>query len=147
MVDAQSFTVNQLIKLAQMNIDDFDTYVTKKGYKFSETSVHDTYQIHSYRLPKIERDKPISIDKYILNPKRKNVVNFTTYSTTEYLNFKNALKELGYKFINKEDNKELGGTYLLYKKGNIQVTLSSSLIQTSFGQKATAYEIGIEQFL
>lgn len=145
-VSAQAFTIAELIKINKYDIDQFDTYVTQKGFKFKSTKVYDNYQLHNYAPDSIKMNGSISIDKYIFNIQKKYATNFATYSSSVYLSLKSELKKLGFIFTKKEDNTDLGGSYLLYKKGRIEITLSSSQIYDSNYDKRTAYEIGIEEF-
>lgn len=145
-VNAQSFTITELIRINKYNIDQFDTYVTQKGFKFKSSKVYDNYQSHTYAPDTVKPNGSLGIDKYIFDIQKKYAINFATYSSSVYLSLKSELKKLGFVFIKKEDNTALNGSYLLYRKGQIEITLSSSQIYDSNYEKRTAYEIGIEEF-
>ena len=49
---AQVWSLAELIKVANMNIDDADTYITNKGYAFSSVRAHDSCEERSYSYNK-----------------------------------------------------------------------------------------------
>ena len=71
------------------------------------------------------------------------MVSFQTGNTATYLKIKSDLKILGFKFINTETND--GTTFFNYEKGNIEISLASSVQENSYGNKLTNYEISIQK--
>jgi len=137
---SQSFSLNELIKISKYNEDDFDTYVTKKGYIFEEASEKTIASITSYTFL-VKGLKTYYVSKF-LEKESAFWVSFQTPDTKNYLSIKEELKTYGYKLFDKGTMD--GSNYFKYKKGNSIVSLWS--ISTTYGytnRTRVAYEINV----
>lgn len=139
----QNFTLSELIKINNYQLDDFDTYVTQKGYQYYENDNTDFADATSYVFY-INGVRKSYISKFYFKTQTKEMVSFQTGNNATYLKIKSDLKTLGFKFINTETNK--GTTFFNYKKGEIEVALASSVQENSYGDKLTNYEISVSKF-
>lgn len=140
----QKLSLNDLIKLSKSNADNFDTYVTAKGYKFWKSEPGDGY------------GEPTTIRKYAF--KQNGIHHKAAYFIcrisfasgvcqadyqmgyeNEYVSIKNQLKVNGFKFLNSKDGAD-GTLYLTYKKGNVLVGLISAQSKNSLDESVTAYK-------
>jgi hypothetical protein len=138
----QNFNLSELIKINNLHLDDFDTYVIKKRYSFYENKNNDFASKTSYVFMK-NGVKYSYISKYYYKTKPEESISFQTGDNSIYLKVKADLKILGYKFINTETFN--GATYFFYKKGNIEVSLISSYDLNSYGYKVNNYEISVSK--
>jgi hypothetical protein len=138
----QSFTLNELIKLANSSDDYFDTYVTQKGYVFQKT----------------KDDKYVSSDQYMFlvngfrthfifkaHPKNETFgwVIFQTPKSSTYLQIKNELKSKGYVFVEKGNAME--ATFLKFKKGTNEVEIFSGSDANQYtGKSSVDYQISVK---
>ena len=140
----QSFTVSELVKISKYSADDFDTYVTKKGYIYnSETDGEFSSGTHYTFL--VDGAKRYYVTKYF--PKKKNYywVNFQTASSSTYLKIKEELKNSGYAQIDKGTIN--GSTYFTYRKEGKEVTLISESETNEYSNKTSViYEIGVSVY-
>jgi hypothetical protein len=138
----QDFSLAELIKINNYKIDDFDTYVTQKGYQFYENKNTDFSDATSY-VYYLNGVKKSYISKFFRKTEPTEMVSFQTGKNTTYLKIKAELKSLGFKFINTGTFE--GSTYFDYIKGNIEISLISSVQKN--GNGLTAYEISVEKAL
>lgn len=142
---SQSFTLNELIKISKYSEDDFDTYVTKKGYIFDEvsekeyqytSSIDYTFLVNGLKncfISKIE-DKTKSFNFW---------VTFQTSESKTYLSIKEELKVYGYKLFDKGTSD--GSNFFKYKKGNNLVSLWSISRTNEYTNRTTInYEINFK---
>jgi hypothetical protein len=137
---AQNFTLSELIKINNYNLNDFDTYVTQRGYKYYEIKSSDFSDGTSYAF-NVNGFNKAYITKFYQKLTDKEMVSFQTLNNTIYLKIKAELKTLGFKFI-KTVTME-GDTFFDYKKGKIEVSLSSGTQEGLNGNKLTSYEISV----
>lgn len=140
----QDFNLAELIKINNYKIDHFDTYVTQKGYRYYENKNTDFSNATSY-VYSVNGAKKSYITKFYRKTQLKEMVSFQTGKNTTYLKIKSELKSLGFKFINSGTFE--GDTYFDYKKGNIEISLTSSVQKNSFGDELTTYEISVTKTL
>ena len=140
---SQSFTLSELVKLSKYNEDDFDTYVTKKGYIFEEVSEKTIASKTDYTFL-VKGLKTYYVSKLIDKESEFAFwVTFQTPDTKNYLSIKEELKTYGYKLFDKGTMD--GSNYFKYKKGNSIVSLWS--ISTTYGytnRTRVAYEISFK---
>ncbi len=141
----QKLTLNELIKLSKCNDDDFDTYVTTKGYKFWKTEVENSYSspatIINYAYNQNGSDQRASY--FVMKLNFENGVcqaSFQTSYKVDYLSIKNQLKSGGYIF-DKSSNDENGANYLTYHKGKIRVGLISLQGANAYDELITGYKV------
>jgi hypothetical protein len=137
----QKFTLSELIKATSMNSDDFDTYVTNKGYHFGENRKSEYSKGIKYEYDgKICRSE-FSISKNTFN-NGEVLLTYHTLSKSEYLTVKSQLKALGFKFI--ETKNEDDAVWFCYEKNKLRLTLISSEAIATTGQSlGSGYEISI----
>lgn len=137
---SQSFSLNELIKISKYNEDNFDTYVTNKGYIFDKvddkkytSSKSYTFLVNGYKKYYVSQvvDKSMTYDNWI---------TFQTSNIKTYLSIKNELKTSGYYISDKGvDN---GNYFFEYKKGKNIVSLwSTSSTNEYTGRTNIDYEI------
>ncbi len=141
---SQNFSISELIKLNNYQIDDFDTYVTQKGYVYFGNK-SDFFSEGTSYVFYLKGVKQFYITKFNYKTEPKKMVSFQTSSSTTYLKIKSELKNLGFKFYNTEINE--GTTFFNYKRGLIEVSLASLVQENNFGNKNTVYEISITKTL
>jgi hypothetical protein len=140
----QDFSLAELIKINNYKLDDFDTYVTQKGYRYYENKNTDFSDATSY-VYSINGVKKSYITKFFRKTQPKEMVSFQTGKNTIYLKIKAELKSLGFKFINTGTYE--GDTYFEYKKENIEISLTSSVQKNNYGVELTTYEISVTKTL
>lgn len=137
---AQNYSLSELIKINNYNLDDFDTFVTQRGYKYYESKNTDFSDATSYVFT-VNGFNKAYISKFYQKKADKEMVSFQTLNNTIYLKIKAELKTLGFKFIKTETFE--GSTFLDYKKGKIEVSLSLGTQEGLNGDKLTSYEISV----
>lgn len=124
----QSFTLPELIKMSKMNVDDFDTYVTSKGFVFEGADNEDQTEGVSYALNlNISNSKASKfIGLYERHYDDKYYIHFQTIDKNEYINIKNQIKTLGFKLKNSRifttDEGKVVNRFL-YIKGKSEITI------------------------
>ncbi len=109
--NGQSFSLPELIKMSKLSLDDFDTYVTSKGFVFEGADKEDNFERVNYALNlNFSNSKAL---KFITLYKRfigaRYFISYQTLDKIEYLKIKNQLKALGFIlqdsriFTNKEE--------------------------------------------
>jgi hypothetical protein len=124
-----------------MNIDDFDTFVTSKGYTFSEKEKEDNHESFTYKSTQ-KGVKGNYIEMSIYYPTNEKFISFETRNSQHYLNIKSQLKARGFKFIKTEEGNN-GAVILYYQKGDIKVNLASGQDGDISKGKYTYYEISV----
>lgn len=129
----QTFTLPELIKMSKMDVDDFDTYVTSKGYVFHDEVDNDEMQSVGYALDVNENDyskanKFITLyQRYsVYNFKYRYYVNYQTLDKKEYVKIKNQIKALGYILKDSLVLTDHDGTvsqHFEYKKGKSNISI------------------------
>lgn len=136
----QNFTLSELIKINNYNLDNFDTYVTQKGYKYYENKSTEFSDCTAYGFT-VNGFNKFYISKYYRKLVKNEMVSFQTSNNATYLNIKLELKKIGYKLL-KTGTFE-SSTYFDYKKGNIEVSLTLDTQEGMNGHKLTTYEISV----
>lgn len=146
---AQVFSLSELILLVDKNLDDFDTYVNAKNYKYDRTGTetwckkfHYSYNRNKYNSSRAEywiskneiTDKTFSV---------KGNVGWQTLYQTDYLAIKKQLKEKGFTLY--ETGTYKSSIYTTYRKGKIEVSIFSSTQTNELGGKDNAYEINVSR--
>lgn len=134
---SQNFTVSELIKINNYDLDSFDTYVTEKGYKYYKNEDSE-YALSSSYAFSVKGSAEAFISTFQYKLKNKKMVSFQTFNSKTYLLLKAEIKNLGFKYVNIETYN--GKTFLNYSKGNIEITLASS---TQNNGTITSYEISV----
>ena len=136
----QNYTLSELIKINNYTLDDFDTFVTQKGYKYYESKSIDYSDCTSY-VYTVNGIRKSYISKFYRKLVDNEMVSFQTPNNTIYLKIKSELKTLGFKLI-KTGTFE-GDTCFDYKKGKIEVSLFLCTQEGLNGDKLTFYEISV----
>ncbi len=112
-----------------MDVDNFDTYVTAKGFVFSKEEIANevkgvTYALEISRIDRLRALKFLSLYQSYYN--YKYAISYQTVNKNEYLSIKNQLKVMGFK-LEKSDiftnSKGISANTFDYKKGNSSVSL------------------------
>ncbi len=128
----QTFTLSELIKMPKMDMDNFDTYVTAKGFVFVrdinlEEAKGVTYALNLNRNDKRNADKFIKwYSKYFSN---RYAINYQSNDKNEYIKFKSQISILGFKFIKTDiiiDEFGLKNNYFKYRKGKEEISIFTS---------------------
>jgi len=120
---AQKVTVSELLELKGNSYDDFDTYATKKGYKFNDAIKDDSTARYIYRTPNSMYTLIYYTEKDIYSQMR-----YVTLDKNEYIEMKNGLKRMGYKF-GKQASKD-GKMQLFYSLNFRAIMLESQSIDS-----------------
>ena len=128
----QTFTLSELIKMSKMEVDDFDTYVTAKGFVFSKEDINNDVKGVEYALEinQIDRFKALKfLTLYQSYYNYKNAISYQTPNRKEYISFKNQIKALGFK-LEKSDiftkSNGISANSFDYKKGKVSISLYAS---------------------
>jgi hypothetical protein len=138
----QDFTLSELINLNNYQLDNFDTYVTQKGYKYYSNENDDFCDAISYAFY-VNGVEKAYISKFYYKTKKKEMISFQTTNNATYLKIKTDLKTLGFKFIETETFNET--IFFTYKKGDITVSLASTVQKKLYGENVTIYEISVSK--
>lgn len=118
----QSFTLQELIKMSKMDVDNFDTYVTAKGYVFfneiDEAENKGVRYAFDLNYDKSEAQKLITLYQKS-GENTKYAINYVTGNNKEYVAFKNQLKLLEFKLyenkVSKDDDGSVYNTFFYVK--------------------------------
>ena len=94
----QNFTLSELIKINNYHLDDFDTYVTQKGYQYYENDNTDFADATSYVFY-VNGVRKSYISKFYYKTQTKEMVSFQTGNNATYLKIKSELKTCYQSFI------------------------------------------------
>ena len=118
---SQSFTVDDLVKVASLPIKNIDHFMNKNGYELvTSKSEHEILEA-SYSI-KIKKNKTYDGPKRIIDIQLSDELkyfNLATSSLTEYLNGRRFLIKSGF-FYNAEKDVSKD-TSILFQKGNISI--------------------------
>jgi len=129
---AQEFTLDEMIKIADMNGSDFKIYVTAKGYVYSDTEKNSGYITTTYKYNDKQK-KGYFINQTVFSEKdaipNEVIIGFQTIYKEDYQAIKDQLKTTGFKFIKTEQHKDIdkNATWLIYKKGKTELSLISGV--------------------
>ena len=115
------FDLEQILKNGVSDSSSFDTFALNNGYTYDA-------EIKTY-FCNVDANNPLkenSLRRFFTNTIL--TINHSTYSKTSYLNFKNSLKTMGFKY-NGVQNYEKMTTYN-YSVNNIDVTLATTTNNT-----------------
>ena len=138
---AQKFTLDNLVSLAKMNLDDFDTQILKKGFTFDEVSdIGNLGKRYSYAVS----SSGSSAQEYIIYHKYNGgkviaMVSWVMSSNADYLKIKKQLKLCGFTYLNSGEFNDK--QYFAYKKNAFDVILYVSTYTNSYDELVTMYEI------
>lgn len=111
-------TLNELIKVYNMDMDQFETYAIAKGYEFNKFKKDENVNGTIYAKGVGKQTKYLAFyDLYFSDGKN---VNFQTGNPSEMINIKNQLKSFGFKLSESYFN-ENGTQTRLYKKGKFEL--------------------------
>ena len=133
----QSFSLPELIRMSKMSVDDFDTYVTSRGFVFKDADKEDHKDGVNYALnlniSNSKASKFIALYQRFFNYRYK--ISLQTLDKVEYINIKNQIKTLGFKLYDSgiftSDAGEVSNRFN-YSKGKSEISIYAS---------ATSFEI------
>jgi hypothetical protein len=127
----QSFSMSELIRMSTMDVDNFDTYVTSKGYVFHKSIDEPTRTGVGYAF-NLDYDNSTAsnfIKLYQRYYKYRYCISYQTIDKKEYINVKNQLKVLGFKLkdtsVFKSDDGMVSNNFV-YRKGKAEIDIYSS---------------------
>ena len=123
---AQKFTVPQLISMSKMNFDDFDTYITQRGYSYYDGESDENMQSKSYKNNAVNSKTFTRMIVVTMYTDKSGYMFYQTPDKVEYLGFKQQVKALGYDFDKSIDDGNKA-TSLEYKKDGIPIQLSTAI--------------------
>ncbi len=136
---SQSYTLSELIELDKKSLDDFDTYVTSKGYHFDKVKDGDSISRNDYHYE--NGNKTYFISRIVFKYNDNIMISWYTFKSSDYISIKSQLKTLG--FVYSKSGVYKGASYLKYKKGLIELGLFSSQEHYASGESYTSYEINV----
>jgi tRNA G10 N-methylase Trm11 len=125
----QSFSLPELMKMSKMNLDDFDTYVSSKGFVFFEGQEDEDVKgvTYAYDLSKIDNTKASKwINLFQKYYHYRYSIDYRTTSKSEYIKIKDQIKQLGFKLTVSEVYKDKDGkssNHFEYRKGKSKVSI------------------------
>jgi len=144
---SQIFSIAELMRLTSKGFDNFDTYVTSKGYSFYAN--HDTQdskgKCYSFGQKDYSKMASFFITYFNYQPNSNEVlISWQTTNKANYLRVKNELKQLNFKFVKEESYEDCSN--LNYKKGVFYLNLYSCQKPGDQGILSTTYEISISNY-
>ena len=121
----------ELMKMSKMNPESFDTFVSSKGFVFIG-DVNDTnYEGVQYAIDYNPDDKKALkfVTLFSRHYNHRFGLNYQTLSNTEYVNLKNQIKGLGFKYLYSESYSidEMPHKSFTYGSGKSLLTFITSL--------------------
>jgi hypothetical protein len=129
---SQKFNIKELIKLRSFNIDNFESYVTKKGYSSKKSDTANKEILYTYGSYSIIRSEKSKFKKVGLS--------YQFESEKMCLAAKSSLKKTDYK-IRVEQIGDHGHSFFEYYKNDINI-----LLNTGTRKGKMFYAISIESF-
>lgn len=111
-----------------MDVDNFDTYVTAKGYSFYK-EIDETYRQgvgYAYNLDSYSLKATKFISLFQRNHDYRFYLYYQTLDKKEYLNIKNQVKALGFTLKDNSVYKSENGSvsnHFVYRKGKAEVDI------------------------
>jgi hypothetical protein len=139
---SQTISLGELIRLNNINEDDFDTFVIAKGFKYDGYENGKDYTAKRYTFYE-NGYKSSFITKYKYNYDNKEMVSFQTPHSETYMNIKTSAKNQGFKYVNSTTIEKDNVTLMNYYKGRLNLTLASGKDESNYGGQKTLYEISI----
>lgn len=134
-----------MIILLNKNVDDFDTYVVTKGFKYAKTEDDIDFEGIVYALN--QREYSAKAQKFITLSTKffwyERNIHYQTLESSDYLKIKSQIKVLGFKFV--ETTKLGNATFLEYSKGKLELSLISIRDADEEGEFTTSYEISLSK--
>jgi hypothetical protein len=123
---SQNLTIAELTKLIDYSIDEFDTYLTQKGYQYyGATDIGYSAKV-SYAYNSGVGEQYAYVSLYDFHNSETELLCLQTANKSIYLKIKTELKTLGYKFVNSTSSSEPSTQNLHYsKKNQVAVTLAT----------------------
>jgi hypothetical protein len=147
----QIFSLNELISLNSKNIDQFDTYVTKKGYEFAKTETKDSMKNWIYNFNR-NYDKGaqywIELTEFLMPQSiHSYMISWYTLEKKDYISIKEQIISAGFKLLSSE-TLDSGVISYSYSKGKITINLynaASKLERDSPLQNTYVIDVGIKK--
>ncbi len=127
-VFGQTFSLQELIKISKMNVDDFDTFVTSKGFVFlkGENDKYVQGVTYALELSRYDNSKALKfIQLYQRYHDFKHTITYQTTSKSEYIDIKNQVKTSGF-ILDDTSVETIDGTdsnKFVYSKGKSKVKI------------------------
>ena len=144
----QKFSLEELISLEKNSIDEFDTYVTAKGYIYLRRGMEAGADVITYSYRQSDSTARKFIQKFTTPKENSNrMITFKTNNTEDYLSIKADLKKLGFKFKSSSDlDGDSGFTYNNGKSFEDLIIVIIIIRQKKWrnGEDGSIYEISVQ---
>jgi hypothetical protein len=140
-LSGQSIKISEMMTQLEVNNDDFDTWILKKGYKLTsdENSKDENCQYFYAYTQKTILTNEIAFYKCIYDGYKPNIA-FRTQSEENYLSFKTELKTLGFIFTETVTRDQ--GKLIFYTLHNNGKEYELSLATTTYNDY-NLYEVAL----
>lgn len=141
---SQLFSLYELTNLLNKNIDEFDSFLLSKEFRFSSAKADSEIDEILYVYNQKEDGFAVKyVTKYVFKENNEQSIVYQTPNSEEYISFKNQLKSQKYKFINSENGINNDALLLFYENNNYKIILASGHSLNKKGEKIRIYEITI----
>lgn len=127
-------SVGEMIKVLNMDLDQFETYALRKGYTFSEIKDEDNIYGHIYTKGIGNNKNFLSLYTKWFEEERN--LNFQTWNSNDFLKIKKQLKKLGFEL--QLENNYKGVPYKKYRNNQFEINLYTA--------HEGGYEIGLSKY-
>jgi hypothetical protein len=112
----------ELIKINDYGINEFDTYVSAKKY-FLENVTHESgFDIYTYTVKQNDPTKYYSIHRVVNAKKEPKLISFMKAGNENYSTLKQSIEKLGFKFYSTQEIQN--STSLVFIKDELMIKLT-----------------------
>jgi hypothetical protein len=113
-----------------MSVDDFDTYVTSRGFVFFDGKEEEnikgvTYALNLSKIDNSKAENWVSLYEFFFN--KRYSITYQTHNKSEYLKIKNQIKQFGFKLtlskVVADEDTGSSSNYFEYRKGKSEVSI------------------------
>jgi hypothetical protein len=124
---AHNFDLEELIKMAAMSMQEFDSYISQKGYSFKEAQEKRYVTYRSYKYNSEDIGTGCSVTKCIYPDPRESSIVYRTMEREDFFNIRMKMKRLGFRYVTTESHHDTDHDviWLVYRKGKIRLALRS----------------------
>ncbi|TAE31417.1 MAG: hypothetical protein EAZ91_07465 [Cytophagales bacterium] len=137
---AQKFTVGEIIKLRTVSYEQFDSFVSRRGYNFIEIRKTEYSTSHAFAFDADGHMASRHI-AYIVNKYGEVMITYQTSIVSEYNSIKAGIKQAG--FVHSETGEFNNCPFFDYKKGDRTFSITTCQSEDRYGNPKTYYEISL----
>jgi hypothetical protein len=126
MAQSQTITVDDLVALSSLSSQNFDNYISRKGFSVKRRSLVDKVMGYTFSETKDSKENDtVNVNRSIDLYKKDDTwcIALHTSSMNEYIDGRNSLKKMNFFFDRKNDTSM--GVSPLFQKGTVTVQASS----------------------